>query len=526
MAAGGQHAAATAGPVPVATSQPQAGLQELPPRALGPSTGPVTPVADAAAAQASASSGSVAIETDGAGAAATSTPASSSKAPGRHLKGKEANMTAEEQAAALALQQDKAKQKLASEEAARLAEQAYEKELQAYEQNQDRALAMRLQSGRVVARVGSLTVNNLGFIKVEDDLFHTELAIYPVGYNATRLYFAPGMVPKRGGGAIGRCLYHCEIKEDPSGPGPLFVVRVNGLEYSSKHASEAWERATMRPLRERKKLKVHANEGQCDNVTEMFMACSYAVDGDYMFGVTIGPVAKALESLHESLLLFNYHPRFKASSKFTRINPSGCARSEPFKRKKKMSTAKVMRTAGNDDDGMMAEDPTVPSEGKEGNRYARQHDQSMRVMYEKLRADPHTIMRRSPIHNLGLFATQKIHKNEMVIEYMGEICREEVGDIRDQIALDKGKSTYMFRLDENTIVDAMFKGNESRFINHSCEPNCYTKVVTIDGVKHILFFAGKDIQEDAEITYDYKLPIEDVKIPCHCGASQCRGYLN
>jgi len=76
------------------------------------------------------------------------------------------------------------------------------------------------------------------------------------------------------------------------------------------------------------------------------------------------------------------------------------------------------------------------------------------------------------------------------------------------------------------VVDATMRGGPARFINHSCEPNCYTKVVTIDGVKHILFFAGKDIQEDAEITYDYKLPIEDVKIPCHCGASQCRGYLN
>lgn len=49
--------------------------------------------------------------------------------------------------------------------------------------------------------------------------------------------------------------------------------------------------------RERKKLKVHANEGQCDNVAEMYMACSYMIDGDYMFGMTVGPVAKVLEAL-------------------------------------------------------------------------------------------------------------------------------------------------------------------------------------------------------------------------------------
>ena len=54
----------------------------------------------------------------------------------------------------------------------------------------------------------------------------------------------------------------------------------------------------------------------------------------------------------------------------------------------------------------------------------------------------------------------------------------QVGDIRDDLALEKGKSTYMFRIDEDYIVDAMFKGNASRFMNHSCDPNCYCQVVS------------------------------------------------
>jgi len=54
----------------------------------------------------------------------------------------------------------------------------------------------------------------------------------------------------------------------------------------------------------------------------------------------------------------------------------------------------------------------------------------------------------------------------------------QVGDIRDDLALEKGKSTYMFRIDDDYIVDAMFKGNASRFMNHSCEPNCYCQVVS------------------------------------------------
>ena len=55
--------------------------------------------------------------------------------------------------------------------------------------------------------------------------------------------------------------------------------------------------------RERKKLKEHGKQGQCDNVTEMFVACSYAMDGDYMFGVTVGPIARVLKALKVPLFL-------------------------------------------------------------------------------------------------------------------------------------------------------------------------------------------------------------------------------
>ena len=81
-------------------------------------------------------------------------------------------------------------------------------------------------------------------------------------------------------------------------------------------------------------------------------------------------------------------------------------------------------------------------------------------------------------------------------------------------------------LTAGTQVDSMFKGNAGRYINHCCDPNCYCRVVSVDGVKHIVLFAWRDIRDGEEITYDYKLPIEDVKIICHCGAATCRGYLN
>lgn len=105
----------------------------------------------------------------------------------------------------------------------------------------------------------------------------------------------------------------------------------------------------------------------------------------------------------------------------------------------------------------------------------------------------------------------------------------------------------MFRIDENFVVDATMKGNAARFINHSCEvnysysykpcsffrdmfilfqPNCYSKVVEILGHKHIIIFALRKILCGEELTYDYKFPFEEDKIPCTCGSRRCRKFLN
>ena len=76
------------------------------------------------------------------------------------------------------------------------------------------------------------------------------------------------------------------------------------------------------------------------------------------------------------------------------------------------------------------------------------------------------------------------------------------------------------------VVDATMCGNVARFINHSCEPNCYSREILIDGWRHILIFASRHIRCGDELTYDYKFPIEDVKMPCLCNARRCRKYLN
>ncbi|EHB08779.1 Histone-lysine N-methyltransferase HRX [Heterocephalus glaber] len=135
---------------------------------------------------------------------------------------------------------------------------------------------------------------------------------------------------------------------------------------------------------------------------------------------------------------------------------------------------------------------------------------------------------RSPIHGRGLFCKRNIDAGEMVIEYAGNVIRSIQTDKREKYYDSKGIGCYMFRIDDSEVVDATMHGNAARFINHSCEPNCYSRVINIDGQKHIVIFAMRKIYRGEELTYDYKFPIEDAsnKLPCNCGAKKCRKFLN
>ncbi|NXT72868.1 SET1A methyltransferase, partial [Chaetops frenatus] len=68
-------------------------------------------------------------------------------------------------------------------------------------------------------------------------------------------------------------------------------------------------------------------------------------------------------------------------------------------------------------------------------------------------------------------------------------------------------SSYLFRVDHDTIIDATKCGNLARFINHCCTPNCYAKVITIEAQKKIVIYSKQAIGVNEEITYDYKFPI-------------------
>lgn len=134
---------------------------------------------------------------------------------------------------------------------------------------------------------------------------------------------------------------------------------------------------------------------------------------------------------------------------------------------------------------------------------------------------------RSKIHDWGLVALEPIDAEDFVIEYVGELIRPRISDIRERHYEKMGiGSSYLFRLDDGYVVDATKRGGIARFINHSCEPNCYTKVISVEGQKKIFIYAKRHIAVGEEITYNYKFPLEEKKIPCNCGSRRCRGSLN
>ena len=103
---------------------------------------------------------------------------------------------------------------------------------------------------------------------------------------------------------------------------------------------------------------------------------------------------------------------------------------------------------------------------------------------------------RSAIHNWGLYSLERVQTSEMIIEYVGERIRQEIAELREIRYAESGiGSSYLFRIDEGTIVDATKKGGIARFINHSCSPNCTAKIIRVGGTKRIVIYALRDIEK-------------------------------
>lgn len=144
------------------------------------------------------------------------------------------------------------------------------------------------------------------------------------------------------------------------------------------------------------------------------------------------------------------------------------------------------------------------------------------------------VLRNSSIHSHGLVLMEPAETGDLIIEYVGELIRASVANLRElryerEHRGDGIASSYLFRLDDVMVLDASSMGNLARFINHSCEPNCVAKTITLNGSKRIVMYAKRAIRVGEEITYDYKFPTEKnplKKVKCLCGSANCRKTLN
>jgi [histone H3]-lysine4 N-trimethyltransferase SETD1 len=103
---------------------------------------------------------------------------------------------------------------------------------------------------------------------------------------------------------------------------------------------------------------------------------------------------------------------------------------------------------------------------------------------------------RSSIHGWGLYTQENIVANDMIIEYVGEKVRQRVADCREAMYDKQGVgSSYLFRIDDDMVIDATKKGGIARFINHSCMPNCTAKIISVGKSKRIVIYALRDISK-------------------------------
>jgi uncharacterized protein len=136
--------------------------------------------------------------------------------------------------------------------------------------------------------------------------------------------------------------------------------------------------------------------------------------------------------------------------------------------------------------------------------------------------------RHSPVHGTGVFAVAPIRKGTRIIEYLGERISHDEADSRYERKGQDDGHTFLFIASNRTVIDASVDGNDARFINHSCAPNCETVIEN----SRVFIDAIRNIKPGEELGYDYQLtwestddPVELALYECRCGAKKCRGTM-
>lgn len=145
------------------------------------------------------------------------------------------------------------------------------------------------------------------------------------------------------------------------------------------------------------------------------------------------------------------------------------------------------------------------------------------------------VARRSRIHGNGVFAAEPIKKGERIVRYKGQLRKHADVDAAYGDVPETGH-TFLFTLNDKYVIDANIDGNEARWINHSCDPNCEAVYAEHDSGKKrkdkIFIEALRDIAADEELTYNYGIVLEEAHTAklkklwaCRCGSPRCTGTM-
>ncbi|XP_042715177.2 histone-lysine N-methyltransferase 2C isoform X7 [Chrysemys picta bellii] len=359
-------------------------------------------------------------------------------------------------------------------------------------------------------RVGSLIFHTIGqLLPQQMQAFHSSKALFPVGYEASRLYWSMRYANRR-------CRYLCSIEEKDGFP--VFVIRIveqghDDLVLTDSTPKGVWDKI-LEPVASVRKE------------SEMLQLFPGYLKGEDLFGLTVSAVARIAESLPGVEACENYTFRYGRNPLMElplAINPTGCARAEP-----KMSTHVKRPHTLNSTSTSKSFQSTVT--GELNAPYSKQFVHSKSSQYRKMKTEwkSNVYLARSRIQGLGLYAARDIEKHTMIIEYIGTIIRNEVANRKEKLYESQNRGVYMFRIDNDHVIDATLTGGPARYINHSCAPNCVAEVVTFERGHKIIISSNRRIQKGEELCYDYKFDFEDDqhKIPCHCGAVNCRKWMN
>uniref|UniRef100_A0A3B4H6I0 [histone H3]-lysine(4) N-methyltransferase n=2 Tax=Haplochromini TaxID=319058 RepID=A0A3B4H6I0_9CICH len=351
-------------------------------------------------------------------------------------------------------------------------------------------------------RVGSLLFRAIGrLLPQQMRTFHNETAIFPVGYHANRIYWSMRHSNRR-------CKYMCYIEEEEGQP--LFKVKVvekghDDLILTGPTPKAVWDQI-LDPV-----SQMRTSSG----TLKLFPVY---LKGEDLFGLTTSAVTRIIESLPGVEACERYTFRYGRNPLMEwplAFNPSGSARSEP-----KASALHCVVTSS----------VWLGQRSAQSVAGAHQGRHSKSSQYRRMKAEwkSNVYLARSRIQGLGLYAARDIEKCTMVIEYIGTIIRSEVANRKERLYESQNRGVYMFRIDNDYVIDATITGGPARYINHSCAPNCITEVVTVEKENKIIISSCRRIQRGEELCYDYKFDLEDDqhKIPCHCGAVNCRKWMN